>query len=460
MSRVCYFVTAEKTEFFVNFELGLETSQGLFVSPGSYWTRRLLNWGIQRDNILCLGAHFALRREKPLFDESEAQEYLFPLFERDRLLKNKSTRFKRHLISVYYTCIRSFLESNNISICLGEQTWFFEYVGKYVVEVIGGKFYVVDGVKVPDTLGHARFSFFYGDFLESMVEPFCAVNLEVKKTIDQFYMQYMNCRAGTSYLESYDRRRFGKSALKKIAHHLSRFLFDRHNMTRPSLVYLAVKKFEGLVEQVRNVSYVSGNPSTVLDRYVLICLHRQPDSQIDVVASKYSDQENTILRVISKIPEHFPVLISAHPHGGQGVNIDRLRKKFVDHKIFFTDGSVPSMKFFDNAELVFSVAGTVALEAAVQGKRAQTLVPRFFSDLMVSRRYGEALLALDDWSALLASPPPSRAIIHDYLQTVWTRSCEGSFYHPNASADYRSKENFHNIAKGLGLMMRAVSRDY
>lgn len=462
---ICYFVSAEKTRFFIEYDRVFNGSNGFYVSPGKFWTNWLKGIGIEPKQILCLATTYkCLRRgdfSETEFDNSltqEIQENYLRYARADRVQSFFRNKKIEKIASISITSIFNFFKENQINICLGELTWAFELIGRDIASSLGAQYFVVDSVKVPDGSQWGRFGLLFGPRLELVRDNPQGVSPPAD-IIRDFIHSYRSKRVGTSYLVHYDRKSFLQaSALEKVSRHLKLAIEDPYDFTRPSLIRLALRKLR-TVRELRLVKDASmKNPSESLpNSYVLVCLHRQPDSAIDVIAAEYSDQSEVIGRVVGLIPSKIPIVINPHPHGGSWIDLKTL-KATISNDVYFLDGATPSVKLFDNALLVFSIAGTVALEAAVMGYRAQTLVPRFFSELMISQRFGEDLLELQSWEYLLSAPKPSKQRIQDYLSRIWTHSARGQFHHPNAAEEYNSKENFHNICHGLHEMLVDNSR--
>jgi hypothetical protein len=158
------------------------------------------------------------------------------------------------------------------------------------------------------------------------------------------------------------------------------------------------------------IKTVSVPPSTP---YVFFGLHVQPESSIDVWAPFFSNQLWVIELLARSIPPTHCFLVKIHKSDASNYSreqLDRMRS-FPGVKLVapFAD----TRKFIENADLLFSIQGTIALEAALLGKKVIVLgdspVTLFPSASPIGR--------IPDLPALvrrkLAERPPARSDIMD-----------------------------------------------
>jgi hypothetical protein len=120
------------------------------------------------------------------------------------------------------------------------------------------------------------------------------------------------------------------------------------------------------------------------ERYVLFCLHHQPEASIDVVAAAYSNQMATIERLARCLPATHRLWVKEHGSAIGDRSRAWLRQIARLPGIRLIDPRESSFSLMTHADLVISPAGTVCLEAALLGVAATTLADLFFAPLMVS----------------------------------------------------------------------------
>jgi hypothetical protein len=119
-------------------------------------------------------------------------------------------------------------------------------------------------------------------------------------------------------------------------------------------------------------------------RFVLFCLHHQPEASIDVVAALHSNQAATIERLARLLPATHELWVKEHANGLGDRSRGWLAKLGRLPSVRLIDPSESTFALIARADLVVAPAGTVAYEAALLGRPAATLAALYFSRLMTA----------------------------------------------------------------------------
>ncbi len=116
------------------------------------------------------------------------------------------------------------------------------------------------------------------------------------------------------------------------------------------------------------------------ERYDAFPLHFSPESSINTPAPFYIDQERAVDKILISRTGSGRLILKEHPSvlGKRPLMfyIKMKKKPFVD----FVAASYDTKKLIDGSEVVYSVTGTVCLEAFLRGKQWTQLGENFLSD--------------------------------------------------------------------------------
>ena len=103
-------------------------------------------------------------------------------------------------------------------------------------------------------------------------------------------------------------------------------------------------------------------------RYVFFGLHLQPESSIDVGAHFYSDQLRVVEMIARSIPPTHKLLVKLHKSGVAQYSPDQLAQFTKLPGVQLVSPFANTRAFIQQAALIFSIQGTIGLEAALLGK--------------------------------------------------------------------------------------------
>jgi len=114
----------------------------------------------------------------------------------------------------------------------------------------------------------------------------------------------------------------------------------------------------------------------------------------------------------------------------------------------FINPKVDAFSLIENAELVFSMGGTISLEAAFMGKRALTASKLYFSEVMMRDKVNPYDIENSEMNNILNEELPDYQKLIEFLAKIHANSYIGMFQDPTI-ANYGSDENINNIYTGF-----------
>lgn len=123
----------------------------------------------------------------------------------------------------------------------------------------------------------------------------------------------------------------------------------------------------GAIERVHALNAPPDEP------YVFFGLHFQPESSIDVWAPFFSNQMWTIELLSRSIPPSHKLLVKIHKSDAAHYSKEQLQRIGSFPGVQLVRPFADTRSFIEKADLVFSIQGTIGLEAALLGKPVITL---------------------------------------------------------------------------------------
>ena len=405
-----------------------------WLSPSRRWTLWLLDHGFATGSILSLPDFGPEWQAKPepqsrleLTElEGPGRPAIGDVILMDRALRRKSEAYALGFLAVCRREVERFLDAKQIDLCIGETTWAWEVLVWMVSQRLGIRLMLPNTVRIPTD----RFAFF--DSLTHRIPVLREPEEADQRWAEKFLAEYRSQPRRPIYMQV-------------IA---TAFAFARHwgEDLRIALFRPELDRFdESLWPMSYRIRYRAGravnaamiklfDPFTTpasrgRARYVLLCLHTQPEASIDVYASLHGNQEHTIERLARLMPMTHQLWVKEHPTGVGDRSLAALRRLARLPGVRLIAPGESTFALIRQADLVIAAAGTVAYEAALLGRRAATLSPVFFNPIMSvdAARYPDPL----NWpiGELLGTtterePEPDRKIL-DFLAWLHAQSFPG-----------------------------------
>lgn len=103
-------------------------------------------------------------------------------------------------------------------------------------------------------------------------------------------------------------------------------------------------------------------------RFAFFGLHMQPESSIDVFAHFFSNQEQVIELIARSLPPTHALLVKLHKSDTSNYSSESLAKYSRFPGVELVSQRADTLSFIQQADLIFSIQGTIALEAALLGR--------------------------------------------------------------------------------------------
>ena len=362
-----------------------------WLSPSRRWSRWLGAGGWPAEHVLSLPDLAPAWRAMPL---AAARRALAPLdaasglsianvILMDRALRRRSSAVAHGFLAVAAEAIGRFLVEHDIRVCFGEATWAWEILTWMVCRSLGRQCLAFTTVRVPPD----RFAFF--DSATHQVIEHRAIESSDRAWAAEFIAAYRarpdpTERAAPMPTALRVRRHWFEELWLALAHPR----LGRDDMTIAPLRArvgnrLRLAANAAMLRWSPPFESAATRPSD--QRFVLFCLHHQPEASIDVVAALHSDQAHAVERLARLLPASHELWVKEHaPWLG-----DRSRRWLARLArlpgVRLVDPAESSLALMRRADLVVSPSGTVAYEAALLGIPAATLATLYFSRLMVAQ---------------------------------------------------------------------------
>ncbi|MFH1373071.1 MAG: hypothetical protein ABII79_04680 [bacterium] len=302
----------------------------------------------------------------------------------DRALEHIPDEGVKYLLHIQKP-IYDFIQTNSIHYVFGELTWAHELLIRRLVEQrseLRCRFLNPAGIRIPN----GRFAFFT-DECESQMLPVPGDKPwpTSEKTIAIEKPDYL---AGNDQLLQHSRSL--PERLKKMKRFVTGENIDAHDPTLIKRRWVRLLKRGG--EEVNRELYRFVKRLSLTEvgerKFVFLALHKQPEASIDVIGRYYEDQQVNILNLWRITPDDWLVLVKEHSNaiGDRGPGFYRRLARLPN--LYFIREDEDSHEIIQRSELVVTVSGTVAYEAALLGKPAVTLAPTFFNRAPHCRHVG------------------------------------------------------------------------
>lgn len=135
-----------------------------------------------------------------------------------------------------------------------------------------------------------------------------------------------------------------------------------------------------------SLNFLSLEQSPSSDSFFFIGLHMQPEMAIDVWAPFYSNQINVMESIARSMPPNYKLCVKLHKIDSDNFSFLQLKKLQKIPGVILVSPFASARDYLERTRLIFSIQGTMTLEAALLGKSvvsfgetAYTDMPRVFS---------------------------------------------------------------------------------
>lgn len=345
--------------------------------------------------------------------------------------------------------IYDFLKNHQIKMVMGEVTWAHEALIHRICKnrpELHCTYLSPHVVRIPE----GRFAFFKderkSEIFECWNDVSCDEPIKAKKP---------------EYLKINDRKIKKISSLKGRLDRIRRF-FTNENMDPldPTLIVNQKWRFQSrFTEEWNRTRYQSIKRTSfneVEEPYVFLGLHKQPEASVDICGRYYEDQLQNIKNIWRALPQGWKLVIKEHTNaiGDRSTHFYKAIQALPN--VVLVEETTNSYEIIRQAQLVITVTGTIAYEAALMNIPSATFAPVFFNKINSCKQITLEDLnnyQLDEIAAQLNSQANNRLEFSQYLMN---NSFEGKFYDPLTTKASLAPQNIQNISFAISKALKIL----
>ncbi len=467
------FVTNQhKTEFY-SAVAGRMRDQGAaisWISVSERWTRYLIEQSWSAAAILSLPrfgeewsqplALTAADRARVARLELAGETSLKNILIMDRELNKQPGATTEAYAAVVSREIERFVVARGVTHGFGEPTWAPEMIASEVLRAHGCGYYMHHTLRIPS----ARFGFYRGIFHNDLAH--IATPTDAHRTMAHDVMRAVRTRGERPYYfaRNMNPQRFRAHWVDEAVAAVVRPEEARFDHTVPGLATRSVRRIRARyrAEQTQRANLFERAPADGHDRpFLLIMLHKQPESSVDVFGNGRNNQLELVRALTRLMPFEWEVWVKEHGHALG----DRSRAYYRELKalpgVRLIDPAEDTMALIRRAGLVGSVAGTGCMEAGVLGIPAFTFARMFFSPILLADDVDPfaldpaAMRALLNRAAAWRADTAKDASIAAFLADIIAQSFEGLISDPLSDPACLEAANIERVAAATLALMRA-----
>ena len=293
----------------------------------------------------------------------------------DRFVNDKRDEKFLNQALFQFQSAKEFIKSNSIDIVFGEPTNRDVLMLALVCEYLTIDFLFPQDARLP----HNHFFFQHGVSTSRIVKGSKAnCSILAQDLINEF-------NSAPSAPKSYivvSERLSPNSLFKKLKNRFLSILIKNHSLVHHSFVR-KFKEYSLAILRTYYLSHFHGyDPVPEKDvRYAYYPLHVQPELSIDVLAPYHMNQAKLISDIAVSLPSDTKIVVKEHPNfiGQKSISFFRSLRKLPN--VLVIDHKIKSFDLIKNAQMVFTVSGTAALEAALFSIPSVTFCDVYFNKI-------------------------------------------------------------------------------
>lgn len=472
--KVAFITNDLKTEFFHAASLQLEKlGHDIFwISTSNTWSNWLKRNGVEESKLLNLtefGPEWigkkSLNPEEELELhqlEMQSGETINNLLLMDRYSISKLYPQMRICLYVAAREFRRFMIENKIKTLFSEATWALELLAILLCQSLGGRCYCPATIRIPSN----RFCFFEGYRQSSVAYIREPDETDIEKA-EEFLDYYLNNTIKPYYWYKGNKlHRPHLDWLQKYFKNLRRNKEDRYEQMRIQSNHLAAIRLANVIKY-RWFSYTKPFEKIKIPSakpFILYALHQQPESSIDVQGAFFSNQVELIKSIARSVPSTHDFYIKEHRSciGQHPFRFYKTIKSIPGVRLI--DPFVDSHQLIKHADLVISVSGTVAYEAALFGRSAMSVASMYFGPILTvnginpyRESFSDIFNCLSDKNENDADSRRQKNI--NFLAWLIAQSFEGIVSDTGSNPECISPENIKRVAKAMDIVITNQSTE-
>lgn len=371
-----------------------EGEEIVWLAPSRRWATWLCNEGWPSADILCLAEHEDEWRDLPIEQaaaeladiEREAPATIGNVIHMCRNLRRSPAQFSYAYLAVARRHVEPFLRQHNVEVAIGEGTWGFELLTWLVCGHIGIPMLSPSSTRVPGD------RFYFADAVSTVMFEVAQPDETDREWARTFLREWLNRPVQPPYMQAF---KAGYTAFRlrwvnELFIGLARRHLDRGDATLRPLSARIADRTARFVNATMSQYFSPFDAPPPNERYVLYPLHHQPESSIDVYGSLNSNQLALIDTVSRLLPATHRLWVKEHKGAIGDRSLGWLRQVKALPNVRLIDPFHDIFSLTKGADLVLTVSGTVAYEAALLGVPSVGLSPVFFSSLLANKPHARS----------------------------------------------------------------------
>jgi hypothetical protein len=366
-------------------EAGSESIKVYWYVSDSIRYRQLLDAGVSNDRILkfyqdgCLLDQNSLEGRLTIAElakaETKGSRTLAMDLLGDRFVNDKRDEKVFNQALFQFRGTKEFLELNAIDVVFGEPTNRDVLMIALVCEYLGVRFLFPQDARYP----HDHFFFQQGVSTSRIIK---GGNTNCFKLASDLIDEFNSTPIPPKSYAVISGRLSPLNLLQKFKNRILRVVTRNDSLVHHSFVK-KLKEYSLAIVRTSYLSYFQRYDivSETDVRYVYYPLHVQPELSIDVLAPYHLNQEKLITDIAISLPSDMKLVIKEHPNfiGQKSIKFFKSLRKLPN--VLLIDHNARSFDLIKNAEIVFTVSGTAALEAALLSVPSVTFCDVYFNNI-------------------------------------------------------------------------------
>lgn len=467
--RAVFVTNQRKTEFYSAVARKMEARGAtvFWISVGERWTKLLTDKGWPRCRILSLadyGENWSQVFEPSVAERARARRIdqtaeagLKNILIMDRELSKRPGLRTEGYVHVVLGLIENFILDNDIDVGFGEPTWAPELLTAEVMRAHGRAYYMPHTVRIPSS----RFAFFSGIFHNNVA------HIRSPTDNDRALAQTAMCNVRTRgerpfyFSRNMNPQRWRQHWMDEAIEAVRGPASQQFDHTVPDVITRSRRRIQARYQArlaTRSAPFETA-PENSRRPYVLVLLHKQPESSVDVWGNALNNQLEVIRALSRLLPFEWEIWVKEHGHAIGDRSLAYYNELASLPGCRLIAPTEDSMALIKQAGLVASVSGTACMEAGVLGVPAVTFGDVFFSPLLLRSSLNPFALSRDDMTTLLTEaaayrnqPSRDRSVLK-FLTSLVAQSFDGMISDPINTPECMEPENVSKVADAMITLM-------
>lgn len=359
----------------------------------------------------------------------------------DRILKKVNYSIALNYLAYIIREIDRFLSSHHIEFIFMEATWAHEILICEYARIKGIKVYVPHTARLP----YERFLFFEG-YKQKHYYKRNHSQIKTHELADKVFNDVVNRNKKPFYFAKNNKKNeFSITWVKGLINQINIKIKKQNN---PFLIPSITELIRGKIIKLLRLKIIQKQKyflklSEIKAKFILVCLHVQPEASIDVLSNKYSNQLENIRKISMSTPVEYKIVVKEHSNalGDRPLQFYRNLQRIPG--VVLLDPYADSHDAIGKSDLVITVTGTVAYEAALLGKKAVTMVPMFFSGLLFKEFFNPNEDSVEE---MIKEDMPNNNAIYKSIEEILKNSFPGDTTDTRSNPDVLLTDNLVSLS--------------